>query len=131
MTVELIGPRDVFGIEPQSERTQLVKGDAAKVYGIVSHEFGRWLWAATPRKSGTHELSVKVSANLADTRGIASTASLPDRTFKVKVEVNYVEASISAAKWVCGWTVAALIAGMIGAVTQDIWWPKLRAILGL
>lgn len=127
MTVELIGSAAAFLIEKRyATSTQSVTPDAAKRAGLNPKEFGLWQWHVTPRKAGTHDLFIKVSAMLD-----SGPAALPDRIFKVQVRVNYAEASIQVAKWAGGGLMSFLIAGLIGAATQDLWWPKLKLWLGL
>jgi hypothetical protein len=79
----------------------------------------------TPKKSGTHELVVHVSADMSDSRGIATTEAYRDRIFVVKVGVNFGQASVKVLKW----TAAGAVSGLAGAYSQEIWWPKLRAVL--
>ena len=79
----------------------------------------------TPKKSGTHELVVHVSADMSDSRGIATTEAYRDRIFVVKVGANFGQASVKVLKW----TTAGAISGLAGAYSQEIWWPKVRALL--
>jgi hypothetical protein len=79
----------------------------------------------TPKRSGTHELVVHVSADISDSRGIATTEAYRDRVFVVKIGVNFGQASIKVLKW----TAAGAVSGLAGAYSKEIWWPKIRAIL--
>jgi hypothetical protein len=133
MTVELASSGGLK-IERRSRRTQLVKGPVLRAAASEQKQFGRWVWHVTPKKVGTHELFVKVSADLNDSRGVATSITLPDRLFAVKVKVNYAEMSFSLAKWAATGVSSLLIAGFVGSYTQEVWWPTLRgwlAILGL
>jgi hypothetical protein len=126
MTVDLFGSPDAFKIVRQSRATQLVKSSLIwKASAFDDQRFGRWLWHVTPKRSGTHELVVKVSADMNDSRGVATTEAHGDRTFSVKVRVNLGQAAARVLKW----TAAGAVSGLAGAYTQEIWWPKLRALL--
>jgi hypothetical protein len=65
MTVNLYGSPGAFKIERQSRATQLVTGSL--IGASLDHDrFGRWLWHVTPKMIGTHDLTIKVSADLSD-----------------------------------------------------------------
>ena len=49
-------------------------------------------------KTGTHQLYVKVSAALKDSRGVTTTTKLPDKEFKVSVTVHTGKATIAIVK---------------------------------
>jgi hypothetical protein len=128
MTVNLYGAPDAFNIVALSRETQLVIG------GMISsrfqeQRFGRWQWHVTPKKTGTHKLLMKVSADLSDSRGVPTSESCQDRVFEVWVRMNYARASIRVLKWAATGTAGMLLAGLIGAYTQDVWWPKVKALL--
>src|SRR5215831_6763610 len=140
MTIDLYGSPGAFSIVRQSSPAQLVGGrQMDRILGArhASNEltlqpetfdedrFSRWLWHVTPKKSGTHELIVKVSADISDSHGVATTEPYVDRIFRVKVHVNLGRASMQVLKW----TAAGAVSGLAGAYTQEIWWPKLRALL--
>jgi len=129
MSVSLYARGGAFDIERQSETTQLVKSDAVKNTLFATTDFGRWTWAVTPKKTGSQNLFVKVSAGLKDSRGVPTTAALPDRTFTVSVSVHTGRA---AAQFLRGALFAgggAIAAGLLGAITQDLWWPWLKALI--
>jgi hypothetical protein len=125
ITMALYGSPDAFRIMRQSRPTQLVKSSLIWSAAFDEQKFGRWLWHVTPKKSGTHELVVKVSADLSDSRGVATTEPCGNRTFSVKVRVNYAHTSVRVAKW----TAAGAVSALAGAFTQEIWWPWLKAFL--
>jgi hypothetical protein len=125
MTVDLHGSPGAFAITRRSRPTQLVKGSLIWNTAFADQRFGRWLWDVTPKKLGTHELVVTVSADMSDSRGVATSESYADRTFTVKVHVSVAQASVR----VLGWTAAGTLSGLVGAYTHEIWWPKLRALL--
>jgi len=54
---------------PESEKEQFVKRDRVKGTALEDDDFGRWQWTVTPRKRGQHQLYVKISAGLTDSRG--------------------------------------------------------------
>lgn len=125
MTVDLYDSSGAFRIVRQSRQTQLVKSSLIWNAPFDDQKFGRWLWRVTPKRSGTHVLVVKVSADMSDSRGVATTEPYLDRLFAVKVRVNVGQASVRVLKW----TAAGAVSGLAGAFTQEIWWPKLRAML--
>lgn len=125
MTVDLYGASDVFKILPCSRRTQLVKYSPLWGNAFNDERFGRWTWDVTPKRTGTHDLVVKVSADLSDSRGVPTSESYRDREFPVSVQINYVKATARLLKWSATGAVTALA----GAYTQDAWWPKLKVWL--
>jgi len=125
MTVHLYGSPGAFQITRQSRHTQLVMGSVIGASSLDHDRFGRWLWEVRPKRIGTHELTVKVSADLTDSRGVASSEPYRDRTFTVSVRVNYQSASLQVLKWMATGAVTALV----GAYTQDVWWPKVKVWL--
>jgi hypothetical protein len=125
MTVDLYGSPGAFKIVRQSRATQLVKSSLIWSLPLDEMRFGRWIWHVTPKKRGTHEFVVKISADLSDSRGVATTEPYEDRTFSVRVRVNYAHAAVRVLKWS-----VAVAAGVLGAAfTQELWWPRLKALL--
>jgi hypothetical protein len=125
MTVDLYGSPDIFRIMRRSRPTQLIKDSLIWRAPLNEQRFGRWLWHVTPKQSGRQELTVKVSADLSDNRGVATTEPYGDRTFSVKVRASVGQAWVRALKW----TAASAIAALAGACTQEFWWPRLKALL--
>jgi hypothetical protein len=89
-------------------------------------DFGKWTWRVTPKKLDTHELLVNVSAELLDSLGIHASTALPTRTFTVRVNVNFPQLSFQAMGWGASGVFGPLFAGVVGAYTQDIWWPTIK-----
>jgi hypothetical protein len=128
MSVSLYGGPGAFTIERQSETSQLVMSDVVKGTPLETQDFGRWVWLVTPRKTGTHQLHVRVSAALKDSRGVTTTTKLPDKEFKVSVSVHTGKATISVIKRTLPALVLAAAGGLVAALSRDVWWPKLYAI---
>ncbi len=130
MSVSLYAKGGTFDIERQSETTQLVSGGGQlKGTPFVQADYGRWIWLVTPRRTGAHLLFVRVSASLKDSRGLPTSASLPDREFPVSVSVHAGKTTVRILRrglFGIGGTVGA---GLLGAITQDLWWPKLKILL--
>lgn len=133
MTIHLSGSSSgEFKIDPLTRETQLVLMDniSDRAPGFVAAEmYGRWLWHVTPNKTGKHHLIVRVSADLADSRGIPSSAALPDKFFKVVVRVGYARRAAQISKWLTTTAAGAVVATLVGAYTQDAWWPVLQSWL--
>lgn len=129
MSVSIYANGGAFDIERQSETTQLVSRDRLKGTAFEQADYGRWVWLITPRKSGTHQLFVKVSASLKDSRGLPTSASLPDREFPVSVSVHTGKATVRILRRSLLAAGGAIGAGLLGAITQELWWPKLKVLL--
>lgn len=125
MTVNLHGAPDAFQIVRRSRQTQLVMDTPVWGAAFDQERFGRWTWHVTPKKSGTHELVVKVSADLFDSRGVPTSEPYRDRDFPVSVRVNFVRATGRVLKW----TATGAVTALAGAYTQEAWWPKLKGWL--
>jgi hypothetical protein len=125
MMVDLYGSPGAFQIVRQSRATQLVKSSLMWNTSFDQQKFGRWLWNVTPKKSGTHELIVKVSADLSDSRGVSTSEPYGDRMFSIGVRVNYGRASVRVLKWVT----TGAVTGLVGAYSHEVWWPKVNAWL--
>lgn len=129
MSVSLYARGGAFEIERQSETTQLVKADAVRDTLFGTTDFGRWVWLVTPKKTGAHNLVVKVSAGLKDSRGVPTSATLPDREFTVSVSVHAGRATAKALGRFLPAAGGVIVASVVGAITQDYWWPWLKALL--
>ena len=129
MTVELRSEGDAFRIDERSRKTQLVKRPDEVASLFNKQAFGSWKWSVIPLKQGKHELSLHVSADLIDSRGVPTSAALPPRSFRVRVSVNYARASWTLVKWATTAALGMLLAGLAGAFTQDAWWPKVKSWL--
>jgi hypothetical protein len=92
-------------------------------------EFGRWTWLVTPLKPGAHHLILKVSAGLKDSRGVPTSVPLPDREFKVTVAVDARKATIAVLSRIGIAFGGAIGAALLGIITQELWWPKIKVML--
>ena len=128
MSVELFCQSGIKLVR-QSRRTQLVRGPLLRAVASDRQQFGRWLWKATPKIVGTHEIFVSVTADLRDSRGVVTSVSLPDRTFAVKVKVNYARTTAALFKWGATGVGSMLLAGLVGAYSQEVWWPMVKTWL--
>ncbi|MGE3251893.1 MAG: hypothetical protein AB7L26_16830 [Hyphomonadaceae bacterium] len=127
MTVILKGPPGVFKIEGGKPETQLVGKASGSGANFQQHEFGRWDFDVTPLKVGRHKLGVVVSGEVTGASGKAQTTLAP-RTFDVEVVVGASTILHHVAR--AGWgLIALLFASFVGAITQDLWWPPLRAAM--
>ncbi len=127
MAVRLHGEPGAFHIVEQSEPMQLI-GPAPIAGGeFQAQQFGRWLFEVTPKKLGRRTIYVTVSGEVTGEGGIALRA-LPPRTFEVHVQIGANRLFTGAALQI--WALIGLLfASIIGAATQDIWWPQIRATL--
>lgn len=129
MTVTLDGSPDAFSIVRRTRATQLVLGSLIWKGQFEEQRFGRWLWYVRPKRTGTHELLVKVSADLSDSRGVPTSEALRDRVFPIRIKVDYATASARAVKWAATGAAGAVLTALIGAYTKDVWWPQIRLML--
>lgn len=129
MSISLISSPGAFDIERQSETTQLVMNDLIADTAFEKEDFGRWTWLVTPKKPGAHQLILKVSAGLKDSRGVPTSARLPDREFKVAVSVNAGKATVRFLSRTAIAVGGAIGAALLGTITQELWWPKIKAFL--
>jgi hypothetical protein len=126
MTLGIMGSGDVIMEDlPIVDSTQLAKGSLIWNTSFDQQKFGRWLWKVTPKKSGTHELIVKVSADLSDSRGVSTSEPYGDRMFSIGVRVNYGTASLRVSKWAA----TGAVTGLVGAYTHEVWWRKAKVWL--
>ena len=129
MSIMLFSSTGAFMIEAQSETTQLVINDLVAGTAFASAEFGRWTWLVTPKKSGPHQLLLKVSAGLKDSRGVPTSVRLPDREFKVAVSVHAGKTTVRVLSRAALGFGGALGAAFLGVITQELWWPRIRDLL--
>jgi hypothetical protein len=131
MSVSLMCEPGAFDIEPRSQEVQLVKPDLVKGTAFHKDDFGKWVWLVTPLEAGDHTLSVKVSAAMKDSRGLPTTASLPDKIITVTVRVHLVRATVGAVGRVAPGLAWAVVTALVGVFTKDYWWPAVRTWLGI
>jgi TIR domain len=129
MSVSIYTKGGAFDIERQSETTQLVSSDHLKGTAFEQADYGRWVWLVTPRKAGAQQLFVRVSASLKDSRGLPTSTSLPDREFPVSVAVDAGKTTMRFLRRGLLAAGGAVGAGLLGAITQELWWPKLKVLL--
>ena len=129
MSIMLVSSPGAFLIEAQSEASQLVVNDLIAGTALDHDAFGRWAWQVTPKKSGAHQLLLKVSAGLKDSRGVPTSVRLPDREFKVAVSVHAGKATVRVISRAVLGLGGAFGAAFLGVVTQELWWPRIRDLL--
>jgi hypothetical protein len=79
VSMSLYGRGDVFEIERQSERVQLLPSNHLLDSPLELADYGRWVWHVTPLIHGEHELFLRVSALFRDRRGVPTPVALPDQ----------------------------------------------------
>lgn len=129
MAVSLYSESGAFEIESQTEAVQLIISDHLNHTPFKQAEYGRWLWLVTPRKTGAHQLFVRVSASIKDSRGLPTSITLPDREFKVSVSVHAGRATLQVLKRGIPAVGGVICAAILGAITQDFWWPMLKGLI--
>lgn len=88
VSMSLYGRGDVFEIERQTERVQLLPSTGHLVDSLLElSDYGRWVWHVTPLIPGEHELFLRVSALFRDRRGVPTPVALPDQKVDVAVSV--------------------------------------------
>jgi hypothetical protein len=85
VSMSLYGRGDVFEIERQSERVQLLPSNHLLDSPLELADYGRWVWHVTPIMPGEHELFLRVSALFRDRRGVPTPVALPDQKVDVFV----------------------------------------------
>jgi len=85
VSMSLYGRGDVFEIERQSERVQLLPSNHLIDSPLELADYGRWVWHVTPIMPGEHELFLRVSALFRDRRGVPTPVALPDQKVDVFV----------------------------------------------
>ncbi len=131
MTVALDGPAGAFDIVPRSQATQFVQPSTSVLEAFGGNPFASWEWDVTPRTAGNHQLRVRVSATVHDSRNTATTIALPDRVFPIDVRVDYGRSAGRFLLRALVWAALTIGAALLGIYTQEIWWPELQEVLGL
>ncbi len=86
VTITLSAPEGGFFIETAAPETQWIFNRQ----GTAGEEaFGTWGWAVVPNETGSHVLSVSISARDLDANGLSSDLRLPAQTVKVHVRGNF------------------------------------------
>lgn len=124
MSVRLRAPEGGFFIETASPETQWIEN----ALGLMADDYARWRWTVTPKTRGKRRLQLIVSARTVGPDGLAAETALPDQIIEIKVSTNY---SV-VAKRVAGWTVAAVLGGLLAQFGAQIWTalePFVRAFM--
>lgn len=131
MSVEVFSPDGAFDIEPASPKRQLVKRTllTGTRYERFTNEWGRWIWYVTPTKRGKHSLCIRVSASVFDGRGVLVDTMLPDKEIPVAIAISLIRSTKSLAQKAFGLTGGAVLTGLVGGMTRDLWWPHVRDML--
>jgi hypothetical protein len=88
VSMSLYGRGDVFEIERQSDRVQLLPSNHLPDSQLELADYGRWVWHVTPLIHGEHEIFLRVSALFRDRRGVPTPVALPDQKVDVFVSVS-------------------------------------------
>jgi hypothetical protein len=129
MSVSLVCDPGAFDIVPRSEKVQLVKPNLVKGTPFHQADFGKWAWLVTPLQRGERTLLVKVSAALKDSRGVDTSASLPDKIIAVTVHVDLAQATVGALLRAAPAAAGAVATTLVGIFTKDYWWPYARDVI--
>jgi hypothetical protein len=129
MAVSLAAEPGDFDIDERSLREQLVRTDVVKGTPLEQHDFGKWMWVVTPRRRGRHQLYVKISAAIKDSRGLPVASALPDKTFPITVNVRVSRVIAGIVSRGAAGIVWVIISTLVGAFTKDYWWPIIRKLL--
>jgi hypothetical protein len=105
MSVRLRAPDGGFFIENASPETQWI--DRAML--VSNEDFASWRWHVTPREKGKKRLQLVISARTIGADGLAAETALPDQVITVRVKTNYAK----TASYLVGWSVAAVIGGLL------------------
>jgi hypothetical protein len=66
---------------------------------------------------------------LKDSRGVPTSARLPDREFKVAVSVHAGKETIRFLTRTAIAFGGAVGAALLGTITRELWWPKIKVLL--
>ncbi len=124
MSVRLRAPEGGFFIETASPETQWIEN----ALGLMADDYARWRWTVTPKLRGKRRLQLIVSARTVGPDGLAAETALPEQIIEIKVASNY---SVLA-KRLAGWTIAAVLGGLLAQFGAQAWTgmePLLRALI--
>ncbi|HRD74790.1 MAG TPA: hypothetical protein PK264_02455 [Hyphomicrobiaceae bacterium] len=110
MSVRLRSPDGAFHIETISPETQWIDNRL----GLMVDDYASWRWTVTPRRRGTAELQLVVSARTVGDDGVVAETALPDQVVAVSVKVNW---PLTLRRW-GGWAGAMLAGGIIGKLGE-------------
>lgn len=128
MSVRIRGKPTEFHIASMSPKTQLIGGPYVDGFGPAQREFGEWHFEITPIKSGVRTLFIEVAGEVHGENGLAGSRRLEPREYSIDVRVSARLQLRRGMRLAVGLGGAA-ITGLIGAITQEIWWPHVRALL--
>jgi hypothetical protein len=100
LSMSLYGRREVFEIERQTERVQLLPGEEFTDDPADLSEYGYWEWLVTPRMAGAQELYLRVSALFRDQWGVPTPVALPDQRVDVSISLPMGDAILQS---LAGW----------------------------
>lgn len=113
MSVRLRAPEGGFFIETASPETQWIEN----ALGLMADDYARWRWTVTPKARGKRRLQLIVSARTVGPDGLAAETALPDQIIEIRVSANY---AVLAKRFV-GWTIAAVLGGLLARFGGQIW----------
>ncbi len=113
MSVRLRAPEGGFYIETASPETQWIES----ALGLMADDFARWRWSVTPKMRGRRRLQLIVSARTVGPDGLAAETALPDQIIEVRVSANYG----ALFKRIMGWSIAAILGGLLAQFGAEAW----------
>mgnify|MGYP001825894075 FL=1 len=113
MSVRLRSPEGGFYIETASPETQWIEN----ALGLMADDYARWRWSITPKLRGRRRLQLIVAARTIGPGGLAAETALPDQIIEIKVSANYG----ALVKRAAGWTIAAVMGGLLAQFGAQIW----------
>ena len=94
------------------------KDRTGRVYRpALADDYARWRWSITPKLRGRRRLQLIVAARTIGPDGLAAETALPDQIIEIKVSANYGVLARRAA----GWTIAAVMGGLLAQFGAQIW----------
>lgn len=124
MSVRLRAPEGGFFIETASPETQWIEN----ALGLMADDYARWRWTVTPKARGRRRLQIIVAARTVGPDGLAAETALPEQVIEIKVSANYGALLTRLA----GWTVAAVLGGLLARFGAQIWTtlePLVRSLM--
>lgn len=120
MSVRLRAPEGGFFIETSSPETQWIEN----TLGLITDDYASWRWTVTPKRRGTKQLQLIISARTIGTDGLVAETALPDQIVSVKVRINYAQ----SARKIGGWAVAAIVGGVLAQFGEGLPAALMRVI---
>jgi hypothetical protein len=116
MAVRIRAPEGGFFVEMASPETQWIENNPS----FGNEDFASWRFLITPQSRGWSRLQITVSARTIGADGVAAETALPDQIVDVKVRRNLARTFGR----LLGWTVAAVIGGLLASFGQ----PALKIV---